>query len=489
MMQKKSSASTKHFTEFRSLRVRALWLALSMLSGNLPAQEGNYRFENFGNQSVLLNGSVTGSVSDLGLVYYNPARLALIENPAFTIGGKAYEWSRYYFEDLVRDESNVGSNNFGKIPGTIAGTFSSKSLPKHKFAYSILSRHQSEVSVASNTGIVPGNYIPAIGLSSSGLQDLSFRDVLQEEWFGITWAHAPSENFGLGISLFGSIYNINGTGTIMVTAENEEGGYVSYMNQITYRQKTYGLFLIAGAAWRLGATELGLRLNLPFLAVIQKASLRYEESLAGLSPAEDFLIYEDFRDLENRRRTAPGLALGAGIPWNRHKLHLNLEWFGPLGPYERISFPAGTGQDPTRVNPFVEKLRSVVNFGAGAEIYLSQTVNLLGSVSTDFSAMEAGINLFDSFNRGESELNLLNDIWHAALGVNLKFNWGHIFLGSSYARTSGSFGNEPESPGEGAGGSPANLTSKIGFERWRFITGLEIPLLRDKLKNLPIPVN
>ena len=82
----------------------AYLLTLFMLisGGILWGQEGNYKFENFGNQSVLLSGNLTGSVADLGLVYYNPARLGLIENPSFTIGGKAYQWSKYYFENILQ---------------------------------------------------------------------------------------------------------------------------------------------------------------------------------------------------------------------------------------------------------------------------------------------------------------------------------------------------------------------------------------------------
>ena len=48
----------------------------------------NYKYENFGNRSILLNGNVTGSVDDLGATYYNPARLALIEDPVFAINAK-----------------------------------------------------------------------------------------------------------------------------------------------------------------------------------------------------------------------------------------------------------------------------------------------------------------------------------------------------------------------------------------------------------------
>ncbi|WP_297690946.1 hypothetical protein [uncultured Eudoraea sp.] len=42
-------------------------------------QEGNYKFDNYGNQSMLLNGNVTGSATDLGLAYYNPARLVFVD--------------------------------------------------------------------------------------------------------------------------------------------------------------------------------------------------------------------------------------------------------------------------------------------------------------------------------------------------------------------------------------------------------------------------
>ena len=49
----------------RNISPGAKWAMGLILSGcvcSLQAQEGNYKFEAFGNQSVLLNGNVTGSV-------------------------------------------------------------------------------------------------------------------------------------------------------------------------------------------------------------------------------------------------------------------------------------------------------------------------------------------------------------------------------------------------------------------------------------------
>ena len=99
-------------------------------------QEGNYKFENYGNQTVLLNGNVTGSANDLGLTFYNPARLALLDKPSFVIAGKAYEWSKYRFKDVLGTSISLNTSNFNGIPSIVAGTFNLKFLPKHKFCMS-----------------------------------------------------------------------------------------------------------------------------------------------------------------------------------------------------------------------------------------------------------------------------------------------------------------------------------------------------------------
>ena len=136
-----------------------LLLCTSLFVGLAPAlsQEGNYTFENYGNQSVLLNGNVTGSASDLGLTYYNPARLALIEKPSFVISGKAYQLDNYTLTDVFESEVDLSTSKFNGIPSIVAGTFSLKFLPKHKFAYAILSRYRSDIGINYSSGVQQGS--------------------------------------------------------------------------------------------------------------------------------------------------------------------------------------------------------------------------------------------------------------------------------------------------------------------------------------------
>ena len=469
---------------FRIFGILGLLLWGAILSG----QEGNYKFENFGNQSVLLNGNVTGSVADLGLVYYNPARLGLIENPSFTIGGKAYEWSKFYFDNILQTENSLTANRFGGLPATLAGTFNLKFLPDHKFAYSIISRYRSDIRVRYDSGLSSAFETPNIPDAEESFTELDFRDRLRDDWFGITWAYPISETLSVGVSLFGSIYEHNGRGDVLINVRRETGDVVTYTNRLDYNQKTYGGQVKAGVAWITRDLEMGVNVSFPFIAVKQRASFNYQESLSGFSSDQDFIIALDYGDLENKRRTPTGIAYGLGIPWKRHKIHLDLSWYAGIRAYDRIKMPDEVLQELDE-NPFIEELKGVINFGIGGNFYVSPSLNIIGSFSSDFSASRESINLFDVINQSDEDINLLNDLWHISLGVDFRRPWGNITLGTSYASTGSSIGSAPSIPEDGNQAQPRNIATQINYERWRFIVGLEIPLIMEKLKGLPIPIN
>ena len=126
-----------------------------------------------------------------------------------------------------------------------------------------------------------------------------------------------------------------------------------------------------------------------------------------------------------------------------------------------------------------------MNFGAGGEFYISPSLTIIGSFSSDFSAAEESINLFDYINQSTDDINLLDDIWHGAVGIDLHRPWGNIIVGTSYARSGSQVLTAPDIPENGQNVPPRNISSQINYERWRFIVGVEIPLLMEKLKKLP----
>lgn len=466
-------------------RTRAVFFTLfTILFSPVLAQEGNYRYESYGNQSVLLSGNVTGSAEDLGLTFYNPARLAFIEDPQIVIAGKAFQLINYNIEDVFESDIDIKESNFNGIPSIVSGTFKVKFLPNHRFAYSFLSRYRSDLNLGYNSGVRDELLIGRVDDIIRSFNDITFRDRIRDEWYGISWAHKLKDNLSIGASLFGSIYEGNGRSQILISGETSTGAVVNYVSRINATQKTYGLFLRVGAAWQLKKVSMGVNFSAPFIAIKQRANLESEEFQSGFGVPDDFFRVVKFDDLDNKRRTATSIAFGAGIPMGKSKLHLSADYNFPLGEYERLELPDLPEEFGIRQRSLLEEYKAVFNYGAGADIFISSSVRLLVSFSSDYAATLDSPNLFDVLNQSEENINVFGDFWHYALGPDFTFKWGKVTLGATYSRTSNKLDTAPDLPDEDE--DPLSLTTAIGFERWRFIIGLEIPLISEKVKGLKL---
>ena len=469
-----------------SIRITGIiTLALcSILLIPVLAQEGNYRFESYGNQSVLLGGNVTGSAEDLGLTFYNPARLAFIEEPQIVIAGKAFQLINYDLKDVFESEIDIKESNFNGIPSIISGTFNVKFLPNHRFAYAFLSRYRSDLNLNYNSGVRDDLIIGEVDNVVRSFTDIFFRDRLRDEWYGVSWAHKLRDNFAIGASLFGSIYESNGRSEILISAETATGAVLNYSSTVNANQKTYGLFIRVGAAWQLKKVSLGLNVSAPFIAFKQRANLESEEFLSGFGVPDDFFRVLKLDDLENKRRTTTSIAFGMGIPMGKSKLHLSADYNFPLSEYERLELPDIPEEFGINQSSFLEEYRSVFNYGAGADIFISPSIRLMVSISSDYSATLDSPNLFDVVNQSEENINLFGDFWHYGLGPDFTFKWGKVTLGATYSRSSSRVDSAPDIPDEDD--APLSLTTAIGFERWRFLLGLEIPLISEKVKGFKL---
>jgi len=187
-----------------NLKIVCVLMTLPFLQVN--AQDGHYWSENFGNKSMLLSGTVNASVNDLGAVYYNPGRLGQIENPAFVINAKVYEWQTIKIEDGIDEGVDLTKSNFGGAPNLVAGTFSLPFLKNHKFAYSFLTRQRTEadffVRVEEEGDVV--ETMPGDEIFNGKFQ---FNSNMREEWIGLTWSYPFTEKFSIGLSNFISVIN------------------------------------------------------------------------------------------------------------------------------------------------------------------------------------------------------------------------------------------------------------------------------------------
>jgi len=110
----------------------------------LFGQDSHYWTQQYGTKSMLLSGSVIGGVEDLGAVYYNPARLSVITGTSFLLSANVYELNSIKVADAFGNSKNASTTTFRGVPTLAAGSFKIKWLPKHYFAYAVLTRQSSD---------------------------------------------------------------------------------------------------------------------------------------------------------------------------------------------------------------------------------------------------------------------------------------------------------------------------------------------------------
>ncbi len=158
----------------------------------------NYKFENFGDRSMLLNGNVTGSVNDLGATYYNPSRLTTIEEPLFSINGKVYQLNTIKLDNLTASGHTISDSDFAGLPRMVAGTFRLKWLPNSYLAYSFLTRQRTDLNVAYATGLQTSDIIAGQEGDETYQGQVAINNKVNEEWYGASWATKINEKLSFG---------------------------------------------------------------------------------------------------------------------------------------------------------------------------------------------------------------------------------------------------------------------------------------------------
>ena len=461
-------------------KIILLIISITFFSPLWLVGQGYYNQENFGNRSILLSGNVTGSVDDLGLTYYNPARIALIENPVFSINAKAFQVKSANIENVFGRNNKLSDSRFEGVPSLIAGTFKIEKWENHHFAYAFLSKQRTRLSLNFSEEID----LDAVSIDLADVNrfvgDFKLDNKETDEWFGISWGTKLRDNLSIGVSTFVSIYNYAAIYDLRFASEEDISGVGLYNNEINFGQSSYGVFWKLGLAWKLEKVDLGLNVDFPYLEVYNEGRFRYQQFLSGLDPEDEDFQYYDFENLDTKRKEPLGISFGMGIPIKKHKLHFKADWHAGLSEYERIVIPAV--EDGGESFAFKEELKSVINFGLGAEFYLNEGLNLYASVSTDFSPIESSANIFDLVEGDDRDANFDADYMHYGLGVDIKLKKVKLVVGTTYSTASGDFAEPIEFPNPDIEVPINEDLSTITVTRWRFILGLEIPIFGYDLK-------
>jgi len=442
------------------------------------AQQGNYKFNNYGNSSILLSGNVTGSVEDIALTYYNPARLTELESTKFSFNAQAYQYSSSKLTNLAGDQSTVSDKSFDGIPSMAGGTFN---LFNTRFAYSLLSKSRSETSLNYSTYFDPSNVFSSFSEVTESVAKVKLNTKIKDEWIGLTWAKKVNEKLSLGVSGFVSIYNDRGETSLNYALEYSEGSVAFYNNGKSYKIESYGLLMKIGANYHFSKFDLGLNINLPYLEVYAAGQYNYTKIIAGVNAESDVFFDYDFKGLNVDRKEPLGLSIGAGIPFGKSKVHLNVDYIAGLAGYNRISVPEfDTGKEEPTAILFEEKRNGVLNFGVGVEVFVNEKMTSYISFSSDYNAIENNERIFNLSDDGEIHNNINENFMHLGMGVDWDLSWGNIVFGTTYTHGAGKFDYSLD---------PVNNINNdefvgLKYNRWQFIVGLEIPFFDEKIKEV-----
>ena len=457
-------------------RLLSITVLFIQVSWHTYGQDGNYWSENYGNKSLLLNGTVNASVEDLGLVFYNPGRLGLIENPAFAISAQVYELSKIRIEDGAEDGVDLNKDNFGGAPSLVAGTFRLPFLKNHRFAYSFLTRHRSNTDfftrVEKEGEITDG--LPGEELFHGKLR---YVNDFKDEWIGLTWNPPATESFSAGLSTFVSGLKKTSSIALDMHALNEDNRAGYYAQNRTYIYESWAVLWKLGLAWDLATVRLGLTLTTPRINVRGDASTMFEDYLIGVDTTGDGMANDVFKynaqDIPVVKHKSPwAIGFGFGIPFKQGVVHLSGEWYSNVPEYSIFEIEPFSGQSTGETVNFKlnDSLEPVINFGIGIELDFSEKISAYASVASDYSPVSNDINRF--YDLEGVARNSVFQIDYYQLGGGLAVNTKvlEITAGATFKGSSQEFQHTINFPP-----NEENSTSKLIYRKWRFLLGFSIP--------------
>ena len=424
----------------------------------LRAQDSHYWNLQYGPVAELLGGAVVGSSRDLSATFYNPGALALTRDPSLLASVESFEavWLSAKSEPPVLDFS---STQMRPSPSLFAFAIPRKWTGSHTLAISALTRQDFDVRV---------NNWQVTSPRQGGAESL-FDQSLNENWFGLSWAHRAGEQFGLGLTTY-VVYRGQRTRKEIsgeVALSPTQGGAGLLVEDFNY--SSYRLLWKAGLSTQRESWDAGLTVTTSSTRLFGSGSASYTRSAVGADLGAGSTVdvaVQHLDDLEAQYKSP--LSIAAGAAWRRgaNAFHATAEWFDSVEGHDALdtsafSDPAGAGLRK-RLH---QEAKSVVNFGIGYQRTVGERLSYYGAFTTDFTFA----------NKDDSATSSLStwDIYHVSAGTSFMMGNVKLTVGAAYA-----FGSDVRAISTVAvppGGIPALTTTPLDvkFSRVRILFGFD----------------
>jgi hypothetical protein len=425
----------------------------------LRAQDSNYWTLQYGPVAELLGGVVVGSSRDLSATFYNPGALALAQDPSLLASVESFEATALTANApepvLAFEDWSVRPS-----PTLFAFAFPRSWTGRHTVAISSLTRQDFDLRV-DNWQVLPSG-----GGGGEALLDQN----LNENWFGLSWAHGAGQSSGVGLSTY-VVYRGQRTRKEISgqsTTPSGQGGAALLVEDFDYSH--YRLLWKAGVSTQRDSWDLGLTVTTASVPLFGSGSASYIRSavgadLGGGPVASVSVQHQD--DLDSQYQSPWSVAAGGGYRRGRNTFHATVEWFGAVSPFDVLDSSA-FASDPAAAD-LRERLRqqakSVFNFGLGFQHKASERFSYYGAFTTDFTFADKEVS-------GANSLSTW-DIYHVTAGASLMVGSVKLTMGAAYA-----FGSDARSISTvlvPPGGGPVLTETplEVRFSRFRMLVGFD----------------
>jgi hypothetical protein len=408
-----------------------------------------------------LNGAVIGSVSDISGTYYNPGSLGLAESLPFAISTDVFEFESLRLENGAGSGVDLGTSRSGIRPSLLAGVITSN-LAGGVLAYSALTRMRASSDITSQI-VASGTEVPP-GTDLEDIVGIARIDGdLNEWWAGLTYSHAVSSRFGLGLTWYGAYrtqrrqregleQTIMTDGSPFVSIDLSGGNY-----------STLRTLAKIGGYFTSGAISGGVTVTTPSLHITGSGD--FGVNVSTFSVDTTVLAANMQTDLAAEYKSP--LSVGFGIGWQIGSARLNAsgEWFDRIDPYIVMEGEEFVTQEPNEVQQLdvIQAVDEVFNWALGVEYSFKESVTGYASFGTDLTGFT------DQIER--ADLSIANaDLYSAFLGLGFMVSSARLTLGAGYG-----WGNSPASAIlDVLGDENEGLEARYVYRRLRILFGFEL---------------
>ncbi len=405
---------------------------------NVSAQDANYWSHQYGAYSILLGGTVIGSVSDLASTYYNPGRLIVSDTSSFLITANAYQLSNLRVENGAGQGRDIRNSQIDVAPNLVAGNLPWRDFIRpSRMAYSVLQRYRNEFELIGRNALTL-DALPGIGGDEFLAGEVAYNFKISDLWVGITWSTRLSEKLSFGVTPYFSIRSMRWDRRILYEGILDDGSTASAFQFNNFKYSLISLLGKFGLSYELGdRSSIGLNLTTPYLNLFGNGDVLFNETvtggdLTGNGVSDDKLVADQQLKRKANYRSGWALGLGGTFPISPSgRLHLSAEYFTPVAAFDLLDTDPFIGQttDETLEHFVQTQAEGVLNYGAGIEFSGKKRADFYGSVTTDSSPIPDDPNESITARLGI-------DMIHVSGGTVLSFGKVDLNLGLVY-----SFGN------------------------------------------------